>query len=650
LDLATTQVLALPAGTAGSTGFRQTQALGGSGIFGTLIRQQMGNDREIPSSAWDPVKKADQPVMPSAFAASTVARTVEEFRTTAAPDTAVALSPLNAGGGVGCPSGQESPGEVDHVSGTAAAGSLPSGATYAVRPLGTGAEPPTTAAGQVGHIENNGLGPIAEAQPISKRAPAARAVADSQESDETIGGRGRTATAQVTPQEQVKLSLLATNLQPAAKAFPTDTKDESETRKPPGLPATFPDSVTALTAPENDGSLEATLNPSRSCTGGASGDPLRVPDAGNPESIVRPQVQANGEIPTAVPSCPTTSATKAKDASTDGRTATAETIGSYHERKSDVRDRMVAQSRGVTSAARRQTIIEPGPRTSSGMNLSPATGGSMASENTAPTAFASLPSNPTVPVLHVTQTPTVLSGDQLPPGKPSGLATKPDSSFSLPSVVSPRHADMRVSRTEGEVDKAASLSELQRPIQAATAVRSKDPGAESGNLIATSVQSIRAASGMVAAQSSPTPHLSPTSTSTTFDRMDSAAAPRVIESTPQRLIVGVHSAGLGWLEIHTNGTAGQVSATLATSSAASHDAISAQLPTVREYLAAEHVRVDSLAAERFSESPGGQGNTSGNQSRDGDARQPTTMGSGTAAEVPSTEVDSDRLSYISVRV
>lgn len=132
--------------------------------------------------------------------------------------------------------------------------------------------------------------------------------------------------------------------------------------------------------------------------------------------------------------------------------------------------------------------------------------------------------------------------------------------------------------------------------------------------------------------------------------MDSAAAPHIIESTPQRLTVGVRSTGLGWLEVHANNVAGQVSATVATSSTESHNAISAQLPTMREYLAGEHVRVDSLATERFPQSSGGQGSSSGNQSRNGDARQPRTMEPERSSGVSSEVVETEKLSYISVRV
>jgi hypothetical protein len=155
------------------------------------------------------------------------------------------------------------------------------------------------------------------------------------------------------------------------------------------------------------------------------------------------------------------------------------------------------------------------------------------------------------------------------------------------------------------------------------------------------------ASGSMTAQPSPPAHLSRAAASATFERMDSAAAPQVIESTPQRLAVGVHSSGLGWVEIRTSNAAGQVSATLASSSAQSHNAISGQLPTMREYLAGQHVQIATLASERFSSS---SGDSSQNHSRSETAPPDKGMEGEKALSTTSFEVDTDSLSYINVRV
>ena len=150
----------------------------------------------------------------------------------------------------------------------------------------------------------------------------------------------------------------------------------------------------------------------------------------------------------------------------------------------------------------------------------------------------------------------------------------------------------------------------------------------------------------------PATHFPHAPASATFERMDSAAAPEVMESTPQRLAVGVRSPGLGWVEIRTNNTAGQVSATVATGSVESHNALSAQLPSVREYLAGEHVRIDNLASERFSSSSGGgegfSGGRSGNEARNEGSRNAESADEAIATTSADAEMES--LSYINVRV
>jgi hypothetical protein len=140
-------------------------------------------------------------------------------------------------------------------------------------------------------------------------------------------------------------------------------------------------------------------------------------------------------------------------------------------------------------------------------------------------------------------------------------------------------------------------------------------------------------------------------TGAAFERMDSAATPQVIESSTRRLAVGVRNADLGWVEIRTSNAAGQVSATLATSSAESHSVVSAQLPSMREYLAGQQVRVDSLASENFSMSSGHQEASSGDQPREdggtGGMKVPEPV---IPARTSVADADTESLSYINVRV
>jgi hypothetical protein len=145
--------------------------------------------------------------------------------------------------------------------------------------------------------------------------------------------------------------------------------------------------------------------------------------------------------------------------------------------------------------------------------------------------------------------------------------------------------------------------------------------------------------------------------------MDSGATPQVIESTPQRLAVGVRSPGLGWVEVHASNAAGQVSAAVVAGSAESHGAVSAQLPSVREFLAGEHVRVDNLTSERFpASSGGGEGfsggqsghearNQAGRESRDesGSEGGPSLNNRGSASTITAGR-ETESLSYINVRV
>jgi hypothetical protein len=186
--------------------------------------------------------------------------------------------------------------------------------------------------------------------------------------------------------------------------------------------------------------------------------------------------------------------------------------------------------------------------------------------------------------------------------------------------------------------------------------------------VAPAVLAAHAASGMAAMQPAipltSAPHSAQVPASAAFERMDSGATPQVIESTPQRLAVGVRSPGLGWVEVHASNAAGQVSATVVAGSAESHGAVSAQLPSVREFLAGEHVRVDNLTSERFPASSGGGGegfsggqsgnearNQAGRESRDenGSEGGPSLNNPGSASTITSAR-ETESLSYINVRV
>jgi flagellar hook-length control protein FliK len=135
-----------------------------------------------------------------------------------------------------------------------------------------------------------------------------------------------------------------------------------------------------------------------------------------------------------------------------------------------------------------------------------------------------------------------------------------------------------------------------------------------------------------------------------FERMDSAAAPQVLESGPHQLAVGVRDAGLGWVEIRTHAAGGEIAAMLTASSTEAHAALSAQLPAMRDYLAAQHVHVDNLGSERFSSS---SGNSDRSPQHDNGSRAGPDPAAGKPSIPPrtlSSEAYVENLSYISVRV
>ena len=144
----------------------------------------------------------------------------------------------------------------------------------------------------------------------------------------------------------------------------------------------------------------------------------------------------------------------------------------------------------------------------------------------------------------------------------------------------------------------------------------------------------------------------PVNTGGAFARLDSAAAaPQTITNTPQRLAVGVHSAGLGWVEIHAHNTQGLVSATLATGSPETRNAVSVQLPQIREYLNGEQIHVGELSSEVFSSPSGNRDGSSQHAPQEGvhrslkNSEQEERRPSG-----PSGEGNPESLSYINVRV
>lgn len=224
------------------------------------------------------------------------------------------------------------------------------------------------------------------------------------------------------------------------------------------------------------------------------------------------------------------------------------------------------------------------------------------------------------------------------PAKPVDHSENRERSLSQPGIREPgRLAD-------GDTHQGLAGAAVTR-----TAVTVLPPNWASTSSMAASgmAQGIATPHGLNSAgQAGGVPRVAHETTGMVFEQMDGATAPQVVESGPQRLAVGVRDAGLGWVEVHAHATAGQLAAVVATGSAASHEAIVAALPTVRESLAASQVRVDHLGAERFGTSSDGQENGRGNGGQE--RRDPTAS---TATAITRREADEDEsMAYISVRV
>lgn len=137
----------------------------------------------------------------------------------------------------------------------------------------------------------------------------------------------------------------------------------------------------------------------------------------------------------------------------------------------------------------------------------------------------------------------------------------------------------------------------------------------------------------------------PTLPGAAFDHIDSGAMPQMLSRTPQRLDVGMRDPGLGWVEIRAHAAEGQIAATVSSSFEA-HPALAAQLPAMRDYLAGQQVRVDTLNAKAFEASPDG-GRHAG---RDPDPRRDAAGGAMAALPEFSEEAEPQSLSWIDVRV
>lgn len=139
-----------------------------------------------------------------------------------------------------------------------------------------------------------------------------------------------------------------------------------------------------------------------------------------------------------------------------------------------------------------------------------------------------------------------------------------------------------------------------------------------------------------------------------LDQIASVAGPSILSAGTNRMTVGLHDPALGWVEIKTQLTAGQVAAALSTTSSQTHHSLAAQLPLLAQFLSDREVKVSSLAVDQ--QNPGGHESSrggsrdqqEGDRSPTGDHAQSEVSAAAGIESGPSTMVDSHSTRYISV--
>ncbi len=96
---------------------------------------------------------------------------------------------------------------------------------------------------------------------------------------------------------------------------------------------------------------------------------------------------------------------------------------------------------------------------------------------------------------------------------------------------------------------------------------------------------------------------------------------RLLQTSPREVRVGLHDSSLGWVEIKTQLSAGEVTASFNTGSQAAHASLAAELPHLAEYLADRQIGVHAFEVDPGHTSGGGhQGPSNGEGNSQGDAQ------------------------------
>jgi len=161
-------------------------------------------------------------------------------------------------------------------------------------------------------------------------------------------------------------------------------------------------------------------------------------------------------------------------------------------------------------------------------------------------------------------------------------------------------------------------------------------------------------------QTEPVKEMPATVEANTFQRLDTGPVQvTLLHSNAHQIAVGMHDPSLGWLEVQAQSSAGHVSAIVTANSMEAHASLTAQAPSITQYLADRDLPLHSLNVLTQSDMHSG---TSGNgqpQQELGNSRQEMSE-SGVAAGVGKSIVLNDashvsskqvsHASYISVHV
>jgi len=102
-------------------------------------------------------------------------------------------------------------------------------------------------------------------------------------------------------------------------------------------------------------------------------------------------------------------------------------------------------------------------------------------------------------------------------------------------------------------------------------------------------------------------------------RMDGASAVPAPRLAQHSVAVGIEDPAHGWIEVRAQGTAGQVTASLAAASPEAHAALHAQLPAMAQYLAERDLGVRSVAVSGGFAGFASPGHAGGSFSQEGSA-------------------------------